>query len=128
MKLNILTSLCALALVGAFSCLDAATPRASAQKAPCPKPFMQFVMGQNFLIETVTCDSWFAHYDLHNYGSIEGHGCVTTGPLLQEDGTGGHISVSFDFTDGSTLSITGCTATTSLLPGWDQVSVTCTHG
>lgn len=124
MRFNIMASLCALALVGASACLDAANPT-SAFKAPCPKPFAQFVISQPFLVETVTCDSWFARYDLHNYGTIEGQGCNTTGPLLQQDGNIGHISVNFTFTDGSTLNINGCAAGSMLLPGFDQVSLVC---
>lgn len=70
----------------------------------------QLVMQEPQIVETITCASYSVHYDAQGYGSVQGAGCDTTGPLvLTRTGTlGGHVAMTFYFNDGSTLTGKNC--------------------
>lgn len=86
---------------------------------------VEFHIGQNLSVQTVTCADYFA-----SPSHLEGTGCATTGPLLAEDGDSGHFTVTFDFADGTHAALAGCSLPGSftITPGYVSLGVNCTHG
>lgn len=87
----------------------------------------QFTLLQNLYVETITCKSWFVHYDLNQYGEIDGTGCAITGDLPADiDGRLGHVGVHFDI-GGTVVDLASCRVdSTAANPGWAQYTIDCT--
>lgn len=99
-----------------------------APDAGCQPYPTQFIVQQNFNVETVTCRSYFAHYDLNQYGSITGTSCSTTGPLISATTNVGHVGVDFTFLDGSHFTWSACRVDSSALqPGADSLTLNCSY-
>lgn len=93
-------------------------------------PLVEFRVKQNFSLQTVTCKQYFGLGDFNNgqVGHLDGTNCTSTGPMLLEDGDTGRVALSFSFTDGSNIEITGCSFDTETFsPGYFSYSFNCTH-
>jgi hypothetical protein len=114
-------------------CLSALAAIGSAADKAAPVPGVtnsvtEFVMEQNFHVETVTCKSYLALGDLHQYGHVEGSDCTRTDDLLDDGGDLGNIWITFDFTDGTSIYLANCRFdATTFTPGYNQVAINCTH-
>lgn len=70
----------------------------------------QIVIGQPQVTETLTCSYTFAHYDAHQYGTVEGTGCTLTGAISLADAHSGHVTLDATMADGTHILLKGCAA------------------
>lgn len=72
---------------------------------------VEFVIVQPLLIETVTCLSWYNHWDgVSGIGTIEGSKCTSTHTVPSRTGTqGGDVAATFDMSNGApTVNLNSC--------------------
>lgn len=118
--LLVLAAVLAVALVARCAQAQAPTSNAFAHRAPVW--VVQFVVTENFRVETVTCTDYFSHTDFQDYGTITGKGCTSTGPLVDQVGTQGHVSVDLE----PVLVAEDCRVDSAVLtPGFASVAINC---
>lgn len=126
MKFNSIAIVIACALVGSFGYLDRQYADAGISSTFGGVGLTEFTVMQHQNVETVTCANYFAHYDLQQYGSIEGDTCTETAPLLIQNGNVGNITVKFTLTNGAKINLAGCRVDSTILtPGYYKASINC---
>jgi hypothetical protein len=87
--------------------------------------YVEFVFGQNFSVETITCTNFDLLADVNNYGHLIATGCTQTGPLLNQNGTKGHVSIDVTLTDGTHYVFGGCRVGENAQPNFAQYQMIC---
>lgn len=88
--------------------------------------YVEFIFSQSFSVETITCTSFDLLADVNQYGHLIATGCMQTGPLLNQNGTKGHVSIDVTLNNGTHYVFGGCRVSSSAVPYFAQYSVICT--
>lgn len=115
-----------------FALLMIAMIVAVATAAPSPRvaqsaPIVEFTILQYLSVQTLTCTKYELLADLSQYGHLTATGCSSTGALLDEDSTLGHVNLDITLTGGVRYLITGCQLdSTYVSPGYSHYTIECT--
>lgn len=94
---------------------------------PSAGEYVEFIFSQNVSVETVYgCAKFNIANDVNGVGYLVATGCSATGPLVQQNGTSGNVSVDVTLTTGAHYVFTGCRVATHGNPNFWQIGMFCT--